>query len=242
LKVVSLLSAKGGSGASLVATNLGVLMARKETSLLVDLHPGMGYDDLLLDVTHENSWQDLLPVADELTPRHLELTLTTHSSGLKLLCAPDIWLENIQRDRMLSLLRALAKQTSWLFVDVPAGLDELTRIALDITDVVLLVALGDPPALRAAKRLLEALPEQLIDKTGLVLNQVDHRHPVKPRQVAAALGVPLLAALPPDSRAVGYQVNFGRPCVLDDHSRLGRAIAGLGKRLSAAAAQQVHRT
>jgi len=63
MAVVGIRGVKGGSGASLLATNLGIALAAREPCLLIDLHARLGYDDLLLDLTVEKSWQDLLPVA-----------------------------------------------------------------------------------------------------------------------------------------------------------------------------------
>lgn len=236
--MISVLSSKGGAGASLLATNLGVCLAGNAACVLVDLHPGTGCDDLLLDLSTERSWANLLHVAEELTPRHLELTLAAHKTGMKLLGAPESMLDTPDKRRTLALLRALGERFPWLVLDLPTGLDEISRAAVHLSDVILLVSTADPSALRGAQRTLAALPEEVCERTGLVLNQITRRHPAAPREVAASLGVKLLAALPPDPRAVGYQVNFGRPCVLDQRSALGRAIVLLARRLIAVAAQQ----
>ncbi len=209
---------------------------------MVDLSPGLGYGDLLLDLTSERSWADLLPVATELNDRHLDLTIANHSSGLRFLRAPERQLIEFDTEALRSLLQALADQFAWLVLDLPSGMDEIKRPSLSITDVVLLVSTADPPALRAAQRLMEASPGELKEKTGLVLNQITRRHPAKPQQVAESLDLPLLAALPPDPRGVGYQVNFGRPCTLDERSTLGRAVNGLGRRLLSVIAQRDHST
>jgi pilus assembly protein CpaE len=230
---ISVLSSKGGTGASLLATNLGVCLAGTAECVLVDLHLGAGYDDLLLDLSTERSWADLLHVAEELTPRHLELTLAVHESGLKLLGAPEGIPDGPDQTRTLKLLRVLGERFPWLVVDMPAGLDGTSRAVVDISDVILLVSTADPPALRAARRTLAVFPDDVCERCGLVLNQITRRHPAAPREIAASLGVKLLAALPPDPRAVGYQVNFGRPCVLDSRSALGRAVAVLARRLIA---------
>jgi hypothetical protein len=52
------------------------------------------------------------------------------------------------------------------------------------------------------------------------------------------MGATLLAALPPDPRAVGYQVNFGQVCALDNRSAFGRAVSQLAGRLIRAAAMR----
>jgi Flp pilus assembly CpaE family ATPase len=192
----------------------------------------MGCDDLLLNLRAERSWGDLLPVALELTRRHLALALVTHPSGLRLLGAPDRDHTRLDGQRVAALLEALATRFAWLVLDVPAVSVPLTASALPVTDALVLVTTADPAALRGAHRYLAGLPDGLRAKTGLVLNQITRQHPAQPGAVAASLGVPLLAVLPPDPRAVGYQVNFGQACALDRRSLLGLGVIGLADRLA----------
>ncbi len=234
MPVVTLLGAKGGVGVSLIATNLGLLLAQRGQCLLLDLHPQTGADDLLLDLSPERSWADLLPVAEELTPRHLELAATLHPTGLRLLAAPQQ--PPAQPEKVERLLRALSRSADWLLVDAPPPGDPLTAAALAACDALLLVTTPDPPALRAAHRLAEGLSAPLRARTALVLNQVGRDHPVPPTELATAVGLPLLAALPPDPEAVGNQVHFGRALALDGRATLAREVARLASRLVSALA------
>ena len=233
MAVVAIVSAKGGCGASLVATNLAVHLARRAPTLLLDLHPVLGYDDLLLDLRPDRSWLDLIPVAAELTARHVELTAAVHSSGLRYLAAPRTGSPPlVSTPQMTALLASLAGWHAWLLIDLApetilAGPDWLAQLEL-----LLLVATGDPPALRGARMLLEALPAEMHAHARLVLNQFGRRHPVQPRAVADSLECPLLAVLPTDRSAVGYQINFGHPCALDPSSAFGRAVASLARHLT----------
>jgi Flp pilus assembly CpaE family ATPase len=102
---------------------------------------------------------------------------------------------------------------------------------LAMIDQFTLVATADPLALRSTRRLLGELPISVTERTGLVLNQYTARHPTKPRSIAEALNLKLLATLPHDGRAIGYQVNFGRPCVLDPRSVYGRTVSAFTSRL-----------
>jgi pilus assembly protein CpaE len=237
MTVVSVISAKGGSGASLIATNLGVVLARHERALLVDLHPGLGYDDVLLDLVSERTWADLLPVADELRPQQLALAAVDHPSGLRVLCAP-IDPVVIDETRLALLLGELAQETAWLVLDPPAGAGGLTRIAIQTSDILLLVTTADPGSLRTARRMYQSMSTETQAKMGLVVNQIGGRHPADPPSLAGSMGATLLAALPPDPRAVGYQVNFGQVCALDNRSAFGRAVSQLAGRLIRAAAMR----
>lgn len=228
MPVLGVLGSKGGTGASLVATNLAIALTFEGKVLLVDLHFHLAYDDLLLDLKPSKSWADLLPVADELTERHLELSLTEHASGLKLLAAPEtrpaMDAELLKRGILLELLRGLKDRFDWTVVDLPLGIVPPTDQILEITDALLLIITGDLPALRNARRTLKNLPAELRANTFLVVNQLGRGHPVDPQKVAEALELDLIAALPPDPRAVGYQVSFGTPLALDSRSPLGRKI------------------
>jgi pilus assembly protein CpaE len=235
MTIVSVISAKGGSGASLIASNLAVALGRREGTLLVDLHPGTGYDDLLLDLMCERSWADLLAVADELRERQLELAQTRHSSGLRFLSAPAD-ATSVDEARLGALLRALGSWVDWLVLDPPSGVEGIARIAIEHSDALLLITTADPGSLRAARRLYQSLPTETQVHTGLVVNQIGARHPADPTSVAGSIGAALAAALPPDPRAVGYQVNFGQVCALDNRSAFGRAIVRMAGRMTRAVA------
>ena len=223
-------SAKGGCGASLIAANLAVALARHGPALLLDLHGPEGTADLLLDLRPPIGWTALLPVERELGERHLLRAVSVHPSGLHLLGAPE---RNDGVDAgkgSAILLQALDRHYTWLVVDAPSG---AWSVAAEESDHVLLVVTPDPPALRAARRLIAATPDGLGARTGLVLNQVGRGQPATPAEIAAGLGVPLLASVPSDPRSVGYQIHFGQACVLDRQSALGRCVSGMAARLAA---------
>lgn len=200
------LGAKGGVGASLFATNLALLIARTRDCLLLDGKPVHGTADVLLDLRGPRSWFDLLPVASELQPRQLELASVRHESGLRLLPAPE---EYVQAD-LGALIPSLTKQCQWLIVD---GWDT-GRVPLGgAVTQVLLVTTPDTPALRGAARTVEALQASDVGMISLVLNQWSKSHPLSPRRLAASLEIPLLALLPFAPRAVAEQIEMGRPIV-----------------------------
>ncbi len=216
MPVVTVVGAKGGVGTSLVATNLAVLMARSAPTTLVDLVPVAGDCDLLLDLEPERSWDELTPVADDLTERQLELCLVEHSSGLSLLAAP----RRADPERRFDweaadrLLRTLAERNGWLIVDAGSGWTGRPDPAVDGADQFILVSTLDPPALRAAARWVEhGHLSGLEGRVGLILNQVPRDHPSDAERTAASLAVPLLTRLPFAAQAVREQVHFGRAAV-----------------------------
>jgi pilus assembly protein CpaE len=231
VSLLAVTGAKGGCGASLVATNLALALTRHGSTLLVDLHAGDGNDDLLLDLRAERSWADLLPVAGELGPRHVELATRPHATGLRFLAGPDSQASYSQDPRLTPLLTALSAGFEWVVVDTSKL--EWTEAMSPLVDMLAIVLTGDPPALRAAQRLLAGLPAEARPKARLILNQHSRAHPATPAALASSLECPLLGVVPSDARAVGFQVNFGRPCVLDPRSGFGRAAAAMANGLAA---------
>ncbi|HET7009939.1 MAG TPA: cellulose synthase operon protein YhjQ/BcsQ [Anaerolineales bacterium] len=232
MPTIAVVAAKGGCGASLVATNLALALTRHGTTLLIDYHNGNGCDDLLLDLKPSHSWVDLLPVADELTPRHLELALCRAADDLAFLAAPSRPEDPDTLARLEALLRALAPRFTWIVIDVPSGSLRTGDSFLERVDVLVIVATADPPALRNARRMLDGRSGEGRGRARLALNQVHGAHPLHPAGVATALKCPLLAALPTDARAVGFQINFGRACVVDSSSVFGKAVVSMARALS----------
>jgi pilus assembly protein CpaE len=204
--VLTVFSAKGGCGASLVATNLALALNRTSPALLIDLHAGMGTDDLLLDLRGEHAWTELLPVAAQLTNRHLELVASRHAEGLILLAAPASPSIDVPQDgRVRVLLDALSARHAWVVVDAPSGAWD--PVCAETSDLFLLVTTADPPALRCARRLLLSRPPATHGRLGLILNQFGRGQPASASEIAASLECPLLAVIPSDSRGAGYQVS-----------------------------------
>jgi pilus assembly protein CpaE len=231
MSIIAILSAKGGVGASLLATNLGCALAGHGSTALYDLHPGTGIDDVLLDLVPKHTWSELIHVAQEVRQRHLEIAATRHNSGLQLYAAPEKSLLDLPPESLASIIKAMANQSEWLLLDLPLRWMPFFDSHLAMIDQFALVATADPLALRSTRRVLDELPVSVTERTGLVLNQYTARHPTKPRAIAEALHLNLLATLPHDGRAIGFQVNFGRPCVLDPRSGYGRTVSAFASRL-----------
>jgi len=148
-----------------------------------------------------------------------------------MLAAPSSGIDPAPAQATRSLIEALARRYAWVIVDAPSG--AWSPASAELSDTLLLVTTADPPALRCAKRLLEARPPGVHGRVGLVLNQFGRGQPASAPEVAASLDTPLMAAIPVDPRGVGYQVNFGRPCALDRQSPMGRTVVALARRLTA---------
>lgn len=232
--IIGIFSAKGGVGKTLLATNLAAAFAlgHRIRTGLIDLNPGTGTADLLLDLEPERSWADLRDVINELTPQHLELAVTGYRPGLDLLASPPqvTWNQPLNKADLSSLLDVFRKEYEMALVDVPAGVSDMALAALDMVDLRLILLTPDAPALRATSRYLDSLSGSG-PPTGLVISQHTQGAAVTPTEIKNHLGKGLVGVLPIDPKGVWANISYGEPCVLHKSSKLGQAIRELSGQL-----------
>jgi pilus assembly protein CpaE len=231
--VIGIFSAKGGVGKTILATNLAVAFGvghHRKTAIL-DLNEGAGSADLLLDLEPERSWEDLLPVIEELNTQQLNLAATEFRPGIDLLASPPEinWKGMLNKKNLTLLLDALREAYEIILIDAATG-GALTGAALSVVDIQLITLTPDGPALRATSRFLETIKDSDL-VTGLVINQQAPGAPVKPNEIQEHLGARVIGVLPIDPASVWTNISYGEPCVLRRGSNLGKAIRGISNRL-----------
>lgn len=228
--VIGVFSAKGGVGKTLLATNLGVALGlgQQKKSVVIDLNPGFGTADLLLDLDPDRSWEDLLPVIHELTLNHIELAVTEFRPGIDLLaCSPQFSrCYSLGKNEISALLSTLSSRYRFILLDTPPAGGKINKICSGLCDVRLVVLTPDAPALRATERYLKSLT-QGEKMTGLVVNQFSPGAAVNPDEIQSHLQTPLFGVLPMDPESVWANVSYGEPCVLHKNSQLGKSIRHL---------------
>ncbi|MFN2491024.1 MAG: CpaE family protein [Actinomycetota bacterium] len=89
-KVVAFFGTKGGTGKTLVATNLAVLSATSGVrTALLDASVRFGDCATFLRVRPDKTLTDLVRISGPIDEVALGSVLTTHDSGLRLLCSPN---------------------------------------------------------------------------------------------------------------------------------------------------------
>lgn len=219
-------SPKGGCGASTIAT--GLALASAPDAVLVDLNLPYGGIETLLDQKPDRTVLDLAPLAAELEERHLLQAVTTHSSGLAVLCAPA---DGTPTDRLgveeaRAILTVCRRQWKHVIVDLPgasvAMLSALSRMA----DLVHVVTTPDPVAMRSVHLLLRGGGLPQAPQVGLVVNRWSSRSPFRSAAVATHLGLPLWMEIPEDP-VLAQQLALGQPIIPADRKKPGRAAAAI---------------
>ncbi len=220
-KLIAVMNAKGGSGATLLACNLAhQLSAQGGSTLLLDLDLQFGSVAHCLDVIPAHSHVDVLRQIDELDSvalrgfcSHFSPTLHVLGGRSGELCLPqDVRLE--QLDALLRLARA---SYDWVVVDLPRQIDHLTGVTLEQADRVYVVVQQSLSHLKDATRLVRILRDDLGvqgSRLQVVVNRYDKASPVCLQDIAEALRCPDLQKLPNDYAAVSESQNTGVPLQL----------------------------
>ncbi|MFP5330742.1 MAG: CpaE family protein [Acidimicrobiia bacterium] len=217
-EIVTVMSAKGGSGKTVTATNLAVLLAQQPGSKVCLVDADLQFGDVCLVLQLEPKFTVVNAAAElhRLDEELLNSILTPHHSGLKVLAAPlePAFADDITTAGLLQILELLKSMFDYVVVDTASLLDELLLSLLEKSDQVLMVVDMDLPSVKNAKLALETL--RLLkfptNKVRLVLNRSNAKARLDDREIEGALKSQIQARIPSDGD-VAASVNEGRPMV-----------------------------
>ena len=217
-KLMTVLGAKGGLGASSVAVGLGTSLQMSEdrkSVVLVDLNPQDPDLALLLDLDPTHVFQDIAKDLSRLDTLFLMNILSKHPSGMYLLprdgreaATSELIPECVERT-----LRMLQQLFDYVIVDCGHVLDPCTTTALDLSPSILLVSSLHVPAIRSTKALLERLQGIGIggEKIRLVMTRYDANVDGVLKNAEEVLHHKVFWLLPNDFEAATSAVNSGQP-------------------------------
>lgn len=212
-QVVAVIGAKGGVGSSFVTVNLAAEMAPVHRVCAVDLDFSMGDLASMLDLQTTNSIQDLLGNLNRLDERMLAGSVAVHPCGLHVIAQPLELLENefLRGEDVLKILSTAADGYQYLFVDCGGRIDEATRTAATVADLILLVCSPDVPSVKNAWRRLHLLDRQGVDlsRVRLIVNRWGKNPPLNEHDIESNLGIPVAATIANDPNRCQHAVNVG---------------------------------
>jgi pilus assembly protein CpaE len=220
-RVVTVFSAKGGCGKTTVATNLAAALASggRSSVCLLDLDLAFGDVAIALQLVPARTVIDAVAMSGSIDEQGVASLVTPHSPGLDAICAPlePGEAERIPASTVVELLRVLKRMYDYVVIDTPPAFTEHVLASFDVSDVYVLLATLDIPALKNLRLTLDMLDMLGYPREGwqVVLNRSDSRVGLSVDDVVRTLRVPLATQVP-SSRAVSASINKGVPIVLDE--------------------------
>jgi pilus assembly protein CpaE len=215
--LVCVLGPKGGTGKTLVSTNLAVALARRDLRVtLVDLDLQFGDVGLALGLVPERTIYDLAKAGPPYDHDKLDRHLMTHSSGVKVLVGPTRpdHASAISVDFIREVYASLRTMCDVVIVDTPPGFTPEVIATIDVSTSACMIGMLDSLSLKNTKLGIETLdlmgypPENI----ALILNRADSRVGITHEDVSAIIGRPPDVLVPSD-REIPRSVNEGTPIV-----------------------------
>ncbi len=219
-RVVTVMSPKGGSGKTVLASNLAVLLAQQLGDgrvALVDADLQFGDDSLVLQLEPRLTVINIVHDIDRLDEALVDSVLARHPSGLRVLPAPlePSYADEISVSSMVDIVGVMRSMFDVVVIDTSSSFDEMLLSLLERSDLVLIMVDMDLLSVKNAKLALDTL--RLLkfpsSKINLVLNRANARARLDEREIEKTLGVKVAARIPSDA-AIPASVNEGRPVVL----------------------------
>ena len=239
-KMICVVNAKGGAGATFLACNLAHLAASvsDEASALIGFDMQFPTLPSYFDLKLKHGLLPALESADELDTTALDAIMASHPSGLKLLAArPEDFRFSFESlaEQANMLLDLLFNNFRHVVVDMPRHIDEFNAQVISRASNIVMVVQQSLPHIQDATRLQQLLRDQLgisHDNLLVVVNRYDKRAEIQLTDIEKALPGSQLMTVPNQYKEVSESINLGIPMYeYARHSAVSRALVALQSKL-----------
>ncbi len=241
--LISFMNTKGGSGASLIASNVAMAMATeanyRQRLLLVDFDFQFGGLPTYLNLVARDGLIKAMEFVQTLDQAALQAYVQRHDNGLHLLAAAMdeiIVPDDISAERTELLLKVINQAYDNILIDLPHRIDPAIATILEHSDVIALITQQTVAHLHDTKRLMFLLRDRLgiaMDRIVLLLNRYDKKADVRFEDFQDVFVKVPIQTVPSDYLRASESLNLGIPiCESAAESPIGKALLKLGKTLS----------
>jgi pilus assembly protein CpaE len=232
-KVYCIMPAKGGCGASTIASNLAYQMKRGDKRiLLADLDPLAGTLSFLLKIKSNYSFMDALARSHDIDGE-LWKAVVTSRQGVDVMLSPEVMTEGMSELKDASSIIEYARGTyDIVIVDTGGVYGDWNLSQAQLADEILLVTTNELTSLQAVQRALSYLDANNIGrfKLRLIVNRYDRHKGLSKDVIGTALHIDIFHIMPSDYEAIQKSLMEGKP--LGATTSFGKSVIGLVDRLA----------
>jgi pilus assembly protein CpaE len=243
-KVVAVVNAKGGCGATTVAVNTALaLSAPGSPTALIDLAP-IGIAALHLNVIPAFTLTDAVRNLHRLDASLLRGYISRCDNGVHLLAGvAEPLAEEVGYSELAKLFDLTLSQYRFVVVDISSRLDGIARLACEMSHTVLLVAHAEVISLWSAAKVQQYLGDGAgRDKFCLLLNRFRKISGLSDSDVERATQTKILWKIPNHYPLVSAAIENGIPVAQQNHSEIARSYQGLASLLTQHAGSEERKT
>ena len=219
-RIISVFSNKGGIGKTSIATNLALEIAKttKENVALVDLNFQLGDVTTFLDLKPSFNISYMIENLGKINEDFLLSTLEKYKdTSLYVLADPPFFkmADDVSPKQIDRLITLLSKTFAFIVIDSASAFDDKTITALGKSDLVLLTAVANLPAMRNCQRCLELFSKLGFsnDKIQILINRYMENDEVTSDDVEQVLGKKIYWKIPNNYFTMMSAINKGIPVV-----------------------------
>lgn len=235
-KLICVLPAQGGNGASTFAIHLAVTIAGATSKkvLLVDFDFHCGTIAFRLRLEPQFNFTDAAGLHDDLDEMWPRIVCPWEQGQVDVLTAPsrslDIRDETFHR--VEDIFASAVRVYPHVIVDFPPRVHDSYREILELTESVCLVATPEVVSLHLARRKVNELVSLGLERENirLILNRVGSKKTLHVEDVAEVVGTPIYATLPNDYGTVADASLKGG--VAPGDTRYGKQVRALSKKVA----------
>lgn len=252
-RVLGVLSAKGGCGATTVACHLALELQRAtgQRVLLTDLDFELGLVGFIMKAHGKYSVLDAILNSHRLDQSLWKALVSNGGPNLEILAAPEPSLAAaaLRPENLRPLFQFVRTQYEWVLVDLGRGVSPAVTAALDDVDELLLTTTADVGALFHARQVVQRLFESecgppaetgsttyASNRIRIVVNRVTGHGDFAPGELARAIGHAPFAQLPAEEAALAEA--YAEGTLLPETSSLRKAIAQMAAKIAGVAEEK----
>src|SRR3989304_454262 len=202
-KKIMFFSTKGGSGNTFIAINFALALRKrtKKEVILFDANYQLGDIALMLGLYPRNTIFDLMTV-NKYDPETLNIFLTTHNSGVKVLPSPidPSQSETIGSEVSIKVLEELSNVGDYIVIDAPFGFSDIAVSFLENIDHLFIVCTKDLPSIKNLKVCLQVLDKLKFksEKLTIILNRADSKVDIEIDEIEKTINRKIESKIPSD--------------------------------------------
>jgi Flp pilus assembly CpaE family ATPase len=219
--VISVISARGGIGKSVVATNIASAVAKLSDSVtLLDFSLNPGDFAVMLDDVPRNNIMDAVHQGGALDAEYLNNTLAPHPRlRFRYLASPNQDFDSSGFDYNVgaAIMTATRTLSQYIVVDTGVAMAGPSIAAIDSSDIIFLVTSRDVARLLSAKSLIKFLKNDrqvTNQKLKVLVNEAEIGAEISESEIESLLEHPVAAYLPCNAGPITFSINSGAPIVV----------------------------